>query len=172
MERNPQIQEVADRLAEGLPPPPEANFDLAEQATPEAPRCARCGQRPHEIADYVESVLAEMGDGEPLDLGTAAWMLMEMLRAGAVVIVGLDAILTRLCEEHGPERVEGELLSSLGEEPIVERVRALGVQRKAPSREMCDDYVREYEGTYNSRSGRFYCDGCYIAVGQPVGCAP
>ncbi len=31
-----------------------------------------------------------------------------------------------------------------------------------------DDYVREEEGTFDPRTGRFYCTKCYIAVGMPV----
>lgn len=31
------------------------------------------------------------------------------------------------------------------------------------------DYVRNEEGTYNPETNRFACDGCYIAIGMPVG---
>lgn len=30
-------------------------------------------------------------------------------------------------------------------------------------------YVRQEEGTYNPETNRFACDGCYIAIGMPVG---
>ena len=31
------------------------------------------------------------------------------------------------------------------------------------------DYVWQEEGTLNRTTGLFYCDGCYIAAGYPVG---
>ena len=34
-----------------------------------------------------------------------------------------------------------------------------------------DVFVRENEGTYNTRTGRFWCTECYIALGQPLGTA-
>lgn len=33
-------------------------------------------------------------------------------------------------------------------------------------------YVTSQEGTYNRDSGRFYCTGCYVAIGMPSGKAP
>lgn len=30
-----------------------------------------------------------------------------------------------------------------------------------------DDYVKQYEGTYNSANGHFACTACYIALGMP-----
>jgi hypothetical protein len=32
-----------------------------------------------------------------------------------------------------------------------------------------DEYVIEFEGTYNPREGTFYCTDCYIADGMPTG---
>lgn len=32
-----------------------------------------------------------------------------------------------------------------------------------------DEAVRRNEGTYNRENGHFWCDGCYIRAGQPLG---
>ena len=32
-------------------------------------------------------------------------------------------------------------------------------------------YVHSEEGTYNFRTGKFYCTNCYIALGMPLGTA-
>ncbi|MCX8074167.1 MAG: hypothetical protein N2749_01085 [Clostridia bacterium] len=32
-----------------------------------------------------------------------------------------------------------------------------------------EEYVRLYEGTYNSCNGHFYCTKCYIETGTPKG---
>lgn len=34
--------------------------------------------------------------------------------------------------------------------------------------EICDRYVRQEEGTYNLKNGRFLCDDCYIKAGMPT----
>lgn len=34
-----------------------------------------------------------------------------------------------------------------------------------------DDFVMENEGTYNERTGLFWCTDCYIKAGQPLGTA-
>ena len=34
-----------------------------------------------------------------------------------------------------------------------------------------DDFVMENEGTYNERTGLFWCTDCYIKAGQPIGTA-
>ncbi|MBT2484828.1 MULTISPECIES: hypothetical protein [unclassified Microbacterium] len=34
-----------------------------------------------------------------------------------------------------------------------------------------DEAVRRNEGTYNRENGHFWCDGCYIRAGQPLGVA-
>lgn len=33
-------------------------------------------------------------------------------------------------------------------------------------------YVLDEEGTYNRITDHFYCDDCYIKLGQPLGVAP
>lgn len=38
--------------------------------------------------------------------------------------------------------------------------------------EECRAYVRSGEGTYNPRTGGYWCTACYIAIGQPEGKAP
>ncbi len=32
-----------------------------------------------------------------------------------------------------------------------------------------EQYVKENEGTYNPKTGLFYCDACYIKSGLPLG---
>lgn len=32
-----------------------------------------------------------------------------------------------------------------------------------------EEYVRQEEGTYNPRTGMFYCTMCYINAGMPLG---
>ena len=32
-----------------------------------------------------------------------------------------------------------------------------------------DEYVMNYEGTYNHNTGYFYCTECYIKLGMPLG---
>jgi hypothetical protein len=32
-----------------------------------------------------------------------------------------------------------------------------------------EDFVIENEGTYNPETGKFYCTGCYIKIGEPLG---
>lgn len=32
-----------------------------------------------------------------------------------------------------------------------------------------ESYVRSCEGTYNPKTGLFYCTSCYIKVGMPLG---
>ena len=34
-----------------------------------------------------------------------------------------------------------------------------------------EEYVKKEEGTYNSRTGQFYCTECYIKAGSPLGTA-
>lgn len=34
-----------------------------------------------------------------------------------------------------------------------------------------EEYVKEFEGTYNSSNGLFYCTDCYIKIGMPYGIA-
>jgi len=55
-ERPPKLQAEIDRLHTELPPPPEANKELAAQATPEMPRCRRCGKRPIELDGEYEAI--------------------------------------------------------------------------------------------------------------------
>ena len=46
---------------------PEANIELARQATPEEPRCRRCGLRPADHQEYVYCASEEaMGVGEAI----------------------------------------------------------------------------------------------------------
>lgn len=33
-------------------------------------------------------------------------------------------------------------------------------------------YVMAEEGTFNDRTGHYWCDGCYITAGMPLGLAP
>ena len=33
------------------------------------------------------------------------------------------------------------------------------------------EYVRQHEGTYNPMNGHFWCTGCYIKAGMPLGVA-
>lgn len=80
----------------------EERLDLAGLATPELPRCRRCGRRPHDVGGYPEI----NGDGSE------------------------DC----LEEEH-------------------------------------DAAMREHEGTYNRHTGGYWCDFCYIVIGQPLGVA-
>lgn len=47
-----------------LPEPRPANPELAATATPDTPRCRRCGLLPEEIEEYRELVVDE--DGEPV----------------------------------------------------------------------------------------------------------
>jgi len=32
-----------------------------------------------------------------------------------------------------------------------------------------EEYVQQNEGTYNAKTGLFYCTDCYIALGMPRG---
>ena len=34
-----------------------------------------------------------------------------------------------------------------------------------------DEYARHGEGTYNRETGYFWCNGCYIKAGMPLGVA-
>ena len=34
-----------------------------------------------------------------------------------------------------------------------------------------DDFVKECEGTFNQKTGLFWCTDCYIKAGQPLGVA-
>ena len=34
-----------------------------------------------------------------------------------------------------------------------------------------EEYVKTEEGTYNPRTGLFYCTECYIRIGMPLGLA-
>jgi len=34
-----------------------------------------------------------------------------------------------------------------------------------------EEYVRQEEGTYNPRTGRFWCSECYVKIGMPLGVA-
>lgn len=53
-----------------------------------------------------------------------------------------------------------------GKEPhkLFEYVSAARAEKMNPR-----DYVIENEGTYNGKTGLFYCTGCYIKIGSPLG---
>lgn len=43
-----------------------------------------------------------------------------------------------------------------------------GVVEMAEEEEMtANEYIRQFEGTYNQENGHFLCDPCYIKAGQP-----
>lgn len=48
-------------------------------------------------------------------------------------------------------------------EQIAEYVAAAREESLTP-----DDFVREEEGTFNPKTGLFWCTSCYIALGQPL----
>jgi len=49
-------------------------------------------------------------------------------------------------------------------EEIFEYVTAAADEQCTP-----DQYVRSEEGTYNHRTGEFYCTVCYVKAGMPLG---
>lgn len=51
-------------------------------------------------------------------------------------------------------------------EEIEEYTHAAEAENMTP-----EEYVKTEEGTYNSRTGLFYCTECYIKIGMPLGLA-
>ncbi len=49
---------------------------------------------------------------------------------------------------------------------ILEYIKAANEENTMPTK-----YVKMYEGTFNPRTGEFYCTECYIKIKMPLGTA-
>ena len=93
----------------------------------------------------------------------------------------IDELVAKMHEDDEPE----ELIAPEPEpepEPVIERVRCKGcgeIPENLPEYRYeafrlnmtPTEYVRREEGTYNPKTGRFYCSRCYIHAGMPLGTA-